>query len=80
MIIHLCVDCGKVSINRIAADDITETVCEVYEASLESGLQMRLKLEENGIQALGAADRHVVHTRLFGHASPVPCLSTYLLT
>jgi len=74
MLIHLCNDCGKVSINRIAADDVPGTVFDIYESSLELDPQMKILLEESGIQALGDADRTVVHAQLFGHSSPAPRL------
>ncbi|MBM3205666.1 RNHCP domain-containing protein, partial [Candidatus Shapirobacteria bacterium] len=35
MVIHLCQDCGHLSINRLAADDKPETVLKIFEASLK---------------------------------------------
>jgi len=33
MLIHRCVKCGKIEINRIAADDTTETIMDMFAAS-----------------------------------------------
>ena len=66
MLIHQCVDCGKVSINRIAADDIAETLYQVYESSRKMAPFIRRQLQAGGILALRAADLNVVNVRLFG--------------
>ena len=34
MLIHECTDCGRLSINRLAADDLVEVVSEVFHHSL----------------------------------------------
>jgi hypothetical protein len=60
MLIHQCTDCGKLSVNRIAADDDAAAVLEVYEKSLAAGWQL------DGVRALSAAERPIVHSRLFG--------------
>jgi hypothetical protein len=60
MLIHLCTECGKTAINRIAADDDAATVLKVYEGSLLTSW----RLED--IQPLNAAHRPIVHARLFG--------------
>ncbi len=66
MLIHQCLECGKISINRIAADDVASTLFELFERSL--GLEARVKasIEAAGVQMLGEQDREVVRTRLFG--------------
>jgi|WetSurMetagenome_2_1015567.scaffolds.fasta_scaffold156585_2 hypothetical protein len=81
MLIHRCTECGKLSINRIAADDDAERIWEMYEKSLkgdwvngdwsigEKSYGDRLIVEPgrpSGIQPLGPADRDLVSTRLFG--------------
>src|SRR5512138_335612 len=33
MLVHQCVECGKISANRIAADDIADFVLEIYQCS-----------------------------------------------
>jgi hypothetical protein len=66
MLIHCCVECGKVSINRIAADDFTETLLEVYEGSWKMAPFIRRQLAAGGILALRAADLTIVKARLYG--------------
>jgi hypothetical protein len=71
MLIHQCVDCGSLSINRIAADDDAGTLLEVFESSLN--LQIHTFCEVNGIAALRSADSAVLHKQLFGgKKTPVP--------
>jgi hypothetical protein len=60
MLIHLCTECGRTSINRLAADDDTGTLLEVYEESLASSRHFA------GIHALGDTDRGIVQARLYG--------------
>jgi hypothetical protein len=69
MLIHLCAGCGKVSINRIAADDAAEMILGVYQSSLQLEAQMRSQLAGEGIRALDATDREIVNIRLFGKGS-----------
>jgi hypothetical protein len=66
MLIHRCKECGKLSINRIAADDFTETLFEVYEGSWKMAPFIRRQLADGGILALRAADLGIVKARLFG--------------
>jgi hypothetical protein len=69
MLIHECVDCGKVSINRIAADDIPERVMEVFDVSLKMPADLRQKLESEGIRVLSEPDRKIVREQLYGRGS-----------
>ncbi len=48
MLIHRCKDCGKLSINRIAADDITERLLEIFYASIGTNAHTRDQLRING--------------------------------
>jgi hypothetical protein len=66
MIIHLCTDCEKLSINRIAADDVPASILEIFEASRRLSASIQVSLQQNGIQALDVADAEIVHARLFG--------------
>ena len=49
MLIHLCSDCEKISLNRIAADDDTELVYEIYKNSLHLDIRIKTALTKNGI-------------------------------
>jgi hypothetical protein len=66
MLIHYCIECGKVSINRIAADDVPETLFEVFQASCEMDDRAYASFIGNNIQALTASDTDLVRLRLFG--------------
>lgn len=63
MLAHLCRDCGKLSINRIAADDDNATLLTVFDGADDA---TRGLLASQGIDALGPADRRLVMMRLFG--------------
>jgi hypothetical protein len=69
MLIHFCVDCGSISANRLAADDDSETILAIFESSLHLDPQTKTHITKSGIQALQAADFHLVCTRLFGQAA-----------
>jgi hypothetical protein len=65
MLVHACVNCATISINRIAADDDPETILSVFQSSLKfrfSNLQDVTLLDEE--------DAEVVHTQLFGQTMP----------
>jgi hypothetical protein len=38
MMVHQCIECGTLSINRVAADDITSVIVTVFEESLSNAL------------------------------------------
>lgn len=64
MLVHVCEACGKVSINRIAADDDNEQVMSFIAGYLDDSL--RCRLEENGIAPIGNTEMHLVKRGLFG--------------
>jgi RNHCP domain len=66
MLVHACSECGKVSLNRLAADDDAQTVLEIFDASLALEASIRARLAENGILTLQRSDFHILRTRLFG--------------
>jgi ribosomal protein S27AE len=66
MIIHLCTDCGKLSINRMAADDDLERVLEIFQRSTEMDVQMASEMEKSGLVVLQPAHCNLVSARLFG--------------
>lgn len=67
MLVHRCVECGKLSINRIAADDIAEFLMEVFQASLALPPEAADQISASQISLLGAAQAGLVRARLFGH-------------
>lgn len=66
MLIHLCTDCGKISINRIAADDDNESVMDVFEDSFTLDRHVRLQIQQGGVELLDPDDGKIVRERLFG--------------
>lgn len=74
MLVHQCTDCGTLSINRNAADDDSETVLAVFQASLRLGENIHTRCRERGIVMLSEQDINVVHTQLYGYMAEVPAL------
>jgi DNA-directed RNA polymerase subunit RPC12/RpoP len=66
MLIHYCVECGKLSINRLAADDDAEAILEIFKNYPKLDAPFRSRIEGSGISALTAADRDIVQAQLFG--------------
>ncbi|MFZ2620500.1 MAG: RNHCP domain-containing protein [Alphaproteobacteria bacterium] len=61
MIVHACTGCGKISINRIAADDDTGKILGLLHA--HNGLKV------SGVQLLTPADEPAVRVALFGKSA-----------
>ena len=74
MLVHQCTDCGTLSINRIAADDDSETVLAVYQESLKPGQLTHALCREHGILMLSEHDLNVVRTQLYGYTARVSAL------
>ena len=72
MLIHQCTDCRTLSINRIAADDDSETVMAVFQESFTLGGQIHSLCQENGIKMLKSEDAKVVYAQLFGLQAEIP--------
>ena len=66
MLIHRCRDCGKLSINRIAADDQAELVTRIYRASLNLDETTRQHLVDADIRPLVDTDESIVVSQLYG--------------
>jgi hypothetical protein len=66
MLIHVCDDCGKLSINRLAADDDIETVLAIFEKSRKLDAETRARLTREGITVLEAREAPLVRERLLG--------------
>ena len=64
LLIHRCTDCGKLSLNRLAADDDADTLLRVFEASLDAHIQALVTGQQ--VAPLGPADRTLVRKRLLG--------------
>ena len=69
MLIHRCVDCGRVSINRIAADDDAENIMSIFISSLKMHLIEKSTLTGMGIWVLSREHEALIRLRLFGQIS-----------
>jgi hypothetical protein len=68
MLIHRCSECGKLSINRIAADDIAERLMGIFYASLDLDALSQNRLDHSGIRLLQREDAQLVINQLHGTA------------
>ena len=66
MLVHVCMDCERISINRIAADDVSEAIIEVFEASLTESTWLRQQIMANGIDLLGDESFDIIYRQLYG--------------
>lgn len=66
MIIHRCLRCEKISINRLAGDDEARAVLKIFEKGLKISDSLKEKLQETGIKALEKKDEKEVKVQLFG--------------
>lgn len=76
MIIHRCAGCGKLSINRVAADDSAEAILELFQHSHALAAALAPALEADGVAMLTPADHELVRRRLYGAGlEPLPALA-----
>ena len=68
MLIHECLGCDKVSINRIAGDDSPETILGVFQESRSLSQEQKRKLKEIAIELVTPKDKKEVFVQLFGKA------------
>ncbi len=66
MIIHRCVECSHTSINRIAADDDSQALLDIFRHSLETCATLSDQLSQAGIHLLD--DESVLLIQLYGRA------------
>jgi hypothetical protein len=71
VLVHLCMDCDDVSINRIAADDDTDTLLEVFNASLALPIRTRNLLLEAEIDILSLESLPQLQLQLFGISTQI---------
>jgi len=79
MLVHLCTDCSRISINRIAADDVPEAIIEVFEDSMTESDRLWQQTLEDGVDLLGDESCDIVYRQLYGqaHRSVLEAVSTY---
>jgi hypothetical protein len=74
MLIHECVECRTLSINRIAADDDSEVVMAVFQESFALGHQMQTQCLQYGIVILHREHEEVVRSQLYGRMLEMPAI------
>jgi len=72
MLVHECIGCKTLSINRIAADDDSATVISVFQESLTLSHEFHNICIRHGIVPLTAEDREIVYTQLYGQYVEIP--------
>jgi hypothetical protein len=75
MLIHECVECKVLSINRIAADDDPKMVMSVFQESLKLDRQVQVIYQQYGILILNANDTKSIRTQLYGRSVEMPAIS-----
>lgn len=66
MLIHECAGCGDFNINRVAADDNTTEIMNVFERSAGLPSDLRHAVAASGIELYGQDKRDLIERRLFG--------------
>ncbi len=74
MLIHECVECKALSINRIAADDDSATVMTVFQESFRLSPELRTQCQQQGIVLLNANNIEMVCTQLYGRSVEIPAM------
>jgi hypothetical protein len=71
MVIHACIECGSVSINRIAADDREDVLADVFFGFEQEAAGLRAGLPALGIRPLRREDWPAVRRQLYGASAAV---------
>lgn len=66
MLIHLCSLCEKLSINRLARDDLDNHVLDIFERSKAMSVTVRSRCHREDIYILGDKDITELRIQLFG--------------
>jgi len=66
MIVHLCLNCGKIATNRIAGDDNSYAILNVFDHSLSLEENIKIKIADLSIRLLLLDDKEQMLTSLFG--------------
>lgn len=72
-LVHRCVRCRKVALNRIAADDNSALILELFEYSCQHYERLTSQLRLHAIQIAQPHDAEIVRRTLFGR----PALEEY---
>src|SRR6185437_11675604 len=64
MLIHICSVCDKISINRIASDDFTDVIIEIFDQSKNLYEELKGRLITEDIQLLVESDKQELYIQL----------------
>jgi hypothetical protein len=78
LLVDRCQDCGKVSANRLAADDDPQLFYRLYEISLQISPSLREAVAAAGVTLLESQHRSIVRRQLFGVTYHAPELFSVL--
>lgn len=67
MVVHLCLNCCKISCNRIAGDDNSHSIACLLEAPNNLNKETLSKINNQGINLLTQEDQQFVFTVLYGY-------------
>ena len=68
MLIHLCTACERISINRIAADDLSPVLLEILSDSFNLTAPTRWRIQQSGVTLVEEVDRELVNQQLYGES------------
>ena len=69
MLVHRCISCGDLSINRIAADDDTNILLGVLSINTQDRPALLRACRINGIRLCEEKHRHLVKSQLLGRSA-----------
>lgn len=67
MLVHLCMKCDKISINRLARDDLDSHVIEIFDETNLITPEIKDRCRQNDIYLMQESDRQELLTQLFGY-------------
>lgn len=66
MLVHLCEDCSRISINRMAADDNAAAALDILADSHSLSTSIKSAIHESGVNILESGQHFAVHEQLLG--------------
>jgi hypothetical protein len=67
MVVHVCLNCGKISCNRIAGDDNSYMLAKLVEEKTTINASLSAKLKSLGVNLLSWEDRSLILTAIYGN-------------
>jgi hypothetical protein len=68
MIVHRCDGCHHISINRIAADDCSDTIQQLFQTSIHLSKENMVDLNDSGIELVKPDHKFEIQACLFGNS------------